>query len=225
MRVLVACEFSGVVRDAFRARGHDAVSCDLVPSEVPGPHVQGDVRGLLAGGWDLLVAFPPCTDLSTVSARHWPAKQADGRQRAALVLVHALMTAPIPRIAVENPTGRISSAIRPPDQIVHPWQFGHPWHKRTALWLENLPPLTPTAVIVPVGHWVDGGSLTRNPDRVFSDAERYGSHHRLERQASRSRTFQGIADAMAEQWGSDQGDGALFPAAPFRVLDRKSQHW
>jgi hypothetical protein len=201
MRVLVACEFSGVIRDAFRARGHDAMSCDLLPTEAPGPHHQGDVRDVLGAGWDLMLAFPPCTDLSVIGASHWAIKQADGRQQAALELVRTLLLAPVGRIALENPVGRINTALRKPDQIIHPWQYGHPWHKRTCLWLVNLPLLRPTEVVTPCGHWVDGGTRVKDKSRAYGDA-RFGSGTDQERKAQRSRTFAGIAAAMADQWGA-----------------------
>lgn len=187
MRVLVACEFSGIVRDAFIARGHDAWSCDLLESERPGPHIKTDVRTQLGWGWDepwdLLIAHPPCTDLAVSGAR-WFASKGPKRIDAALAFVQALMDAPVPRIAIENPVSIISSRIRKPDQIVQPWMFGHPETKATCLWLKNLPPLVPTDI-------VDG----REP-RV---------HHASpgpDRWKERSRTLQGIANAMAEQWGS-----------------------
>ena len=147
MRVLVACEFSGRVRDAFIRHGHDAVSCDLLPSETEGPHYQGDVRDILNNGWDLMVAHPPCTDLAVSGARWFADKRADGRQQAALDFVRLLMDAPIPRIAVENPVSIISSAIRKPDQVVQPWQFGEGETKATCLWLKDLPKLTATDVV------------------------------------------------------------------------------
>ena len=183
-RVLVACEFSGIVRDAFIAAGHDAVSCDLLPSERPGPHYQGDVLGLMQrpGLWDLLIAHPPCTHLAVSGARWFKEKRQE--QAEALAFVQALLDAPIPRIALENPVSIISSRIRKPNQIIQPWMFGHGETKATCLWLKNLPPLTPTNI-------VEG----RTP-RV---------HHASpgpNRWKERSRTLQGIADAMAEQWGA-----------------------
>ncbi len=195
MKVLVACEYSGVVRDAFRALGHDAMSCDLLPTEVPGPHYRGDVRDVLGNGWDLMVAHPPCTHLSVSGARHFAAKRADGRQQEALDFVRLLMVAPIPRICIENPVSIISSAIVPAAQTIQPWQFGHGETKATCLWLKNLPPLEPTDI-------VDG----REP-RV----------HRMppgpDRWKERSRTFEGIARAMAAQWGVLDGVPAdLFDA-------------
>ena len=181
MRVLVACEFSGVVRDAFRARGHDAVSCDVLETDSPGPHIVGDVLEHWNGGWDLMVGHPPCTHLAVSGARWFKHKQAE--QAEALDFVRALMAAPISRWAIENPVSVISSRIRKPDQIVQPWQFGHGETKATCLWLKGLQPLKPT-------HVVDG-----RESRV----------HRLppstDRWKLRSITFRGIADAMAEQWG------------------------
>ena len=181
MKVLVACEFSGVVRDAFAARGHDAWSCDLLPSERPGQHIQGDVLGVLGDGWDVMVAHPPCTHLAVSGARWFSEKQ--GEQAAALEFVRALMAAPVARLAIENPVSIISSRIRKPDQIIQPWQFGHGETKATCLWLHNLPKLMPTNI-------VDG---------------REARVHRMppgpNRWAERSRTFAGIAEAMADQWG------------------------
>lgn len=187
MRVLVACEYSGAVRDAFRAQGHDAVSCDLLPTDVPGPHIQGSVLELsreYLATFDLMVAFPPCTHLAVSGARWFPAKRADGRQQAALDFVRALMDMPIPRIAIENPVSIISSAIRKPDQTIQPWQYGHGETKRTCLWLKNLPLLTPTNV-------VEGREARIH--KMPPSADRW---------KLRSMTYPGIAAAMAEQWGS-----------------------
>jgi site-specific DNA-cytosine methylase len=181
MRVLVACEFSGIVRDAFRAEGHDAVSCDFLPSERPGPHIQGDVLDILSDGWDLMVAHPPCTSLAVSGARWFKDKRET--QTQSLDFVRALMDAPIRRIAVENPIGVISSRIRKPDQIIQPWQFGHGETKATCLWLKGLPLLIPSRV-------VDGRS-----DRIHKCPES------TDRWKIRSRTYQGIAEAMAHQWG------------------------
>lgn len=192
---------SGRVRDAFTARGHDAVSCDILPSLTPGNHYQGDIRDLLGSeSWDLMIAFPPCTDLSVVCAKDWPAKQADGRQGRALAFVQMLMDAPIQRVAIENPVGRINTAIRKPDQIINPYQFGDPWKKRTCLWLKGLPLLVATEVVEPKGHWVDGGSRVAHKDREFGDAK-FGSKSSEARSKQRNLTFPGIARAMAEQWG------------------------
>ena len=185
MNVLIACEYSGIVRDAFLAYGHNAISCDLLPSERKGPHFQGDVAGLLNGNWDLLIAHPPCTHLAVSGARHFPAKIADGRQQAALDFVRLLMNAPIPRIAIENPVSIISSRIRKPDQIIHPWQFGHGETKATCLWLKNLPRLILTQIVS--GREQRIHKMPQGPDRW----------------KERSRTFPGIAAAMAAQWGRE----------------------
>lgn len=193
MRVLVACEYSGRVREAFRKRGHDAWSCDLLESEDNSDNhliadaieviSSGPPLGSFGGKWDLIIAHPPCTDLAVSGARHFPEKIADGRQQRALDFVQALMEAPCERIALENPISVISSKIRKPDQIIQPWQFGHGETKATCLWLKGLPKLVPTNI-------VEGRS-----DRI----------HKMppgpNRWKERSRTYQGIADAMAEQWG------------------------
>jgi site-specific DNA-cytosine methylase len=193
MRVLVACEYSGRVRDAFIAEGHDAVSCDLLPSETPGPHVRGDVLDLLAGeSFDLMIAHPPCTDLAVSGARHFAAKRADGRQQAALRFVRDLLDAPVERIALENPVSIISSQIRKPDQIIQPWMFGHPETKATCLWLKGLPPLVPTDDV-------------RAEMESLPKSQRNRVHYMSpgpDRWKERSRTFEGIAAAMAKQWGS-----------------------
>ncbi len=182
MRVLVACEFSGVVRDAFIKRGHDAMSCDLLPTETLGPHHTGDVTEVIAEGWDLMIAHPPCTYLAVSGARWWAGREKE--QLAALAFVRYLLDAPIPRIALENPVGRISTVIRPPDQYIQPWQFGHGEVKKTGLWLKDLPLLQPSNV-------VEG----RNPRVHFTP----GGKNQWKR---RSRTLPGIAAAMAKQWSS-----------------------
>ena len=182
MRVLIACEYSGAVRDAFRARGHDAMSCDLLPTEVDGPHYQGDVFDVIEDGWDLMVCHPPCTDLAVSGARHFPAKIADGRQGAALDFVRRLLDAPIERIALENPISVISSKIRKPDQIIQPWMFGHGEVKATCLWLKNLPLLTPTNIVN--GREARVHRMSPGPNRW----------------KERSRTLPGIAAAIADQW-------------------------
>ena len=183
MRVLVACEFSGIVRDAFIARGHDAVSCDLLPSERPGPHIQGDVLAHLKDGWDLMVAHPPCTYLAVSGARWFKDRQQE--QREALLFVRQLLRAPILRMALENPVSVISSRIRKPDQIIQPWQFGHGETKATCLWLKNLPPLQPTRIVS--GRMARVHRASPGPDRW----------------KERSRTLSGIAAAMADQWGAE----------------------
>ena len=201
LRVFVACEFSGTVRRAFRALGHEAWSCDLLPSEDDSPwHIQGDVISVLAAHtirrnwrqpmpfgmprkWDLMIAHPPCTDLAVSGARHFAAKKADGRQDNALDFVRALMVAPIPRICIENPISIISSRIRKPDQIIQPWQFGHGETKATCLWLNGLMPLRPTNIVE--GREARVHRMPPGPNRW----------------KERSRTFEGIAAAMADQWG------------------------
>ena len=194
-KVLVACEYSGVVRDAFRARGHDAMSCDMLPTDVPGPHYQGDVLDILNDGWDLMIAHPPCTYLS-VSGMHWTTRGLRDPKLTedALAFVRALLGAPIPHIAVENPVSVISSRIRPPDQIVQPYQFGHDASKKTCLWLIGLPLLKPTDLIAP--RVVDG--KTRWGNQTNSGQNRLGPSEN--RWKVRSRTYEGIAAAMAAQW-------------------------
>lgn len=181
MRVLVACEFSGVVRRAFRAQGHEAWSCDLLPAEDEDQHhIQANVLGVLQRKWDLLIAHPPCTHLAVSGARWFKDKQTE--QAAALDFVRILLNAPVDRIALENPISIISSKIKKPDQIIQPWQFGHGEVKATCLWLKNLPKLMPTKIVdgrVARVHLAPPG-----PDRW----------------KERSRTLPGIAAAMAEQW-------------------------
>jgi hypothetical protein len=183
-KVLVACEYSGTVRDAFIALGHDAMSCDLLPTDAEGPHYQGNVFDVINDGWDIMIAHPPCTHLAVSGARHFAAKKASGVQDEALAFVQALMDAPINCIAIENPISIISSKIRKPNQIIQPWQFGHGETKSTCLWLKNLPNLMPTDI-------VDGRS-----DRI----------HKMPpsplRWKLRSTTYKGIAKAMAQQWGA-----------------------
>lgn len=183
LRVLVACEYSGRVRDAFIAAGHDALSCDLLPTDSPGLHYQGDVLDIVGRGWDLMVAHPPCTHLAVSGARWFKDRRVE--QEEALEFVRLLMGAPIARIAVENPVSIISSRIRKPDQIIQPWQFGHGETKATCLWLKGLPKLAPTDIV----------------------AGREAKVHRMppgpERWKLRSATYPGIAAAMAAQWGGE----------------------
>jgi len=186
MRVLVACEYSGVVRDAFTALGHDAMSCDLLPTDAPGNHYQGDVRDVIDGCWDLMIAHPPCTHLSVSGAKHFAEKRVDGRQQSAISFFMMLVKSDIPMIAVENPVCIMSSLYRKPDQIIQPWQFGHGETKSTCLWLKSLPILQATNI-------VEGRS-----DRI----------HKMppgpDRWKERSKTYQGIANAMANQWGGNR---------------------
>ena len=192
MRILVACEMSGVVRDAFIAMGHDAISCDLLPSMRPGPHIQGDVLGLLGMGWDMMIAFPPCTDLAVSGARYFAQKRADGRQQRSIDFFLSLASAPIPKIAIENPVGIMSSMWRKPDQIVQPWMFGHPESKATCLWLKGLPKLKPTVELVKpsCGYWSNPTPSGQNKLGPSADRARI-----------RGITYKGIADTMAAQWG------------------------
>lgn len=187
-RVLVACEYSGRVRDAFGEVGCDAWSCDLLDTETPGNHYKGDVRDLLELGWDLLIAHPPCTYLTNAGARWWPNRQQE--QVAALDFVRLLLDAPIDRIALENPPGRIGSQIRKADQYIHPWEHGHPETKTTGLWLKNLPLLKPT-------------NNVRDVMDKLPPAEKHRVHWMKpgpDRWKERSRTYEGIAKAMAAQW-------------------------
>lgn len=183
MRVLVACEYSGRVRDAFLRRGHDALSCDLDPTDVPGPHYEGDVFDIINDGWDLMVAHPPCTALCVSGNGTY----ADSKEREeAIEFFRRFLEAPIPKIAVENPVGVISTHIRKPDQYIQPWQFGHGETKKTGLWLKNLPLLTPTNIVE--GRENRIWKMSPGPNRG----------------KDRSLTYLGIAEAMAEQWGEKQ---------------------
>ena len=193
MRVLIACEYSGTVRDAFLALGHDAMSCDLLPTESPGPHYQGDVFDIIDQGWDLMVAHPPCTYLCS-SGLHWNTRRPERAQQTedALAFVLRLMAAPIPRWAIENPVGCLSTRIRKPDQIIQPWQFGHPESKTTCLWTQALAPLTPTNVLPKPasGRWDNMTASGQN--KLPPSADRW---------KIRSKTYKGIAEAIAAQWG------------------------
>src|SRR5208283_319604 len=181
VKILIACEFSGRVRDAFIREGHDAVSCDFIQSESPGPHIVGDVRDVVSSEWGMMIAFPPCTHLASSGARWFSGKRQE--QNEAIDFFMFLVNAPIRQIAIENPIGIMSTQYRKPDQIIQPWMFGHGETKATCLWLKNLPLLVPTNV-------VDG----RKPRVHYASP---GPN----RWKERSRTLQGIADAMAEQWG------------------------
>lgn len=196
MKVLVACEYSGTVRDAFLRGGHDAMSCDLLPTEREGWHYQGDVRDILHKGWDLMIAHPECTYLCS-SGLHWngrvPGRAA--RTEEALEFVQLLMDAPIPRIAIENPIGCIGTRIKRASQVIQPYEFGHDASKKTALWLKGLPLLVPTSCIAP--RMVDGKPRWSNQ----TDSGQNKLTPSPDRWKDRSRTYQGIADAMAAQWG------------------------
>ena len=183
MRVLIACEYSGIVRDAFLVKGHHAISCDLLPTESLGPHYQGDIRDVLYKEWDMVLAFPPCTHLAVSGARWFKEKQKDGRQQAGIDFFNLFTGLDCPKVAIENPIGIMSTHYRKPDQIIQPWQFGHGETKAICLWLKGLPRLKPTNI-------VEG----RKPRIWYMPPG-------PERAKKRSRFFPGIAKAMADQWG------------------------
>jgi len=213
MRVLIACEYSGTVRDAFIRKGHDAMSCDLLPTDVPGPHYQGDVRDVINNCWDLMIAHPPCTYL-TVTANKWIKDQPKRKSGAlvgaerrsardeAILFFMLFVNSDIPKIAIENPIGCMSSVFRRPEQIIQPFQFGHSERKATCLWLKGLPKLEPTNIVEPISYIAAG--------KKYSPTH-YNSRRSLnrldclppgeERSKLRSKTYQGIAEAMASQWG------------------------
>ena len=193
MRVLVACEYSGVVRDAFIRGGHEAMSCDIIPTDAPGPHYQGSVLDVLNQGWDLLIAHPPCTYISNAGAKHLYPKKTLNKDRylkgmEAVEFFMKLYNANIPKIAVENPIPSKVFGLPQYSQTIQPYEYGHPFQKRTCLWLKNLPNLKPTNIVEKAqstkiaGNWFNAGGK--------------------ERQKNRAKTFQGIADAMADQWGN-----------------------
>lgn len=193
MKVLIACEYSGVVRDAFAQRKHHAVSCDLLPTEKIGLHHQGDVLKILNEDWDMMIAFPPCTHLAVSGAKHFAQKRADGRQQEGIDFFMALANAPIPRIAIENPVGIMSTQWRKPDCIIQPYEHGHEATKTTCLWLKNLPVITPTNLVGKGSrHITKGGNSLPKWYNLPPSADRW---------KIRSATFAGIAEAMASQWG------------------------
>lgn len=202
MRVLIACEHSGTVRDAFIRQGHEATSCDLLETDTPGPHYRGDVRDILTAAWDMVLAFPPCTHLAVSGAKHFAQKRADGRQQEGIDFFMLFTRLECPRVAIENPVGIMSSVYRKPDQIIQPYQHGDPFTKTTCLWLKGLPKLTPTNVVDKgARHVTKGGNslpawynLPPGPDRA----------------RIRNKTFPGIARAMAEQWGKPIEPTTLF---------------
>jgi len=186
MKVLIACEYSGIVRDAFIRMGHDAWSCDLLPSDSIGPHIHGDaVKAAYYDDWDLMIAHPPCTDLAVSGARWFKEKRERGDQQRSIEFFMSLANAPIDKIAIENPVGIMSSHFRKPDQYIQPWEYGHGETKKTCLWLKNLPPLVPTNI-------VEG-----------REARIHKMPPSADRGKLRSMTYQGWADAMADQWGGD----------------------
>jgi len=197
MKVLVACEYSGIVRDAFAAKGHDAWSCDILPTENPGNHYQGDVLEHLDKGWDLMIAHPPCTHLAVSGARWFTeGKKPWSLQEDALNFVRKLLDAPIDKIALENPVSVISTKIRKPNQIIQPFEFGHDVSKKTCLWLKNLPNLKPTKIVKPDIVLVNGKKMSRMHYESFKLPSK-------ERSKVRSKFYTGIAEAMADQWGTD----------------------
>jgi hypothetical protein len=197
MRILVACEWSGAVRDRLVKMGHDAWSCDTEhgEGEFPDRHRQCKVEKLLGEQWDMMIAFPPCTHLASSGARWFAQKRADGRQQKAIYFFKYLWTAGIPRIAIENPVGIMSTVLKTPDQIVQPWQFGDPYEKRSCLWLRNLPPLEPTNVVEPEPRHRTKSGRTLPPWYNIPPTVK-------DRAKIRGKTFPGLADAMAQQWGS-----------------------
>ena len=197
MKVLVACEYSGIVRDAFAAKGHDAWSCDILPTESPGNHFQGDVLEHLDKGWDLMIAHPPCTHLAVSGARWFTeGKKPWSLQEDALDFVRKLLDAPIDKIALENPVSVISTKIRKPNQIIQPFEYGHDVTKKTCLWLKNLPNLKPTKIVKPDIVLVNGKKMSRMHYESFKLPSK-------ERSKVRSKFYTGIAQAMADQWGND----------------------
>jgi len=203
MRVLIACEYSGAVRDEFIKLGHDAMSCDLLPTDAPGPHYEGDVFDIINDGWDMMIAFPPCTHLALSGAAWFEQKIKDGRQEQGLQFVRDLMNANIPKIAIENPMGIISSRIKKYDQIIQPYYFGDPFQKSTCLWLKGLQPLKRTKVVHcgEFKQWIDKktGKKKKQPLWFFEALSQGDLRWKI-----RSQTFPGIAKAMAEQWSQPQ---------------------
>jgi site-specific DNA-cytosine methylase len=197
MKVLIACEFSGTVRDAFLKLGHDAWSCDLEPTQTEGNHHQGDMFNIINDGWDLIIAHPPCTHLAVSGARHFEKKRADGRQQQGIDFFMRVANIDVPKLAVENPIGIMSTLYRKPEQIIQPYEYGHGTTKATCLWLKGLPLLKPTN-IVDKGEVVTFASGKRM-SKWFYESSQLPTK---ERERMRNKTFQGIADAMADQWGN-----------------------
>jgi hypothetical protein len=198
LKVLVACEFSGIVREAFKEKGHDAWSCDILDTEIPGNHIKGDVLEILNDGWDLMIAHPPCTYLSNVANRVWDNEGREYRRWEAIQFFMKLMLADINKICVENPVGVMNRAWRKPDQIIHPYYFGEPYQKKTCLWLENLDVLdyTDTRITKPEPLYICQGEKSKGKKINWCEGYRGGN-----RSHNRSRFWKGIAQAMADQWG------------------------
>jgi hypothetical protein len=199
MKVLIACEFSGTVRDAFIKAGHEAMSCDLEPTDIPGPHYQGDVMNVINDKWDMMIAFPPCTHLAVSGARHFAIKRADGRQQEGIEFFLKMVNANIPKIAVENPIGIMSNLYKQPTQIIQPYEFGHHTTKATCLWLKGLPLLKPTNIVDKGEVWV--AKSGKRMSQWFYESSLLPPK---ERERMRNKTFQGIADAMANQWSVNE---------------------
>jgi hypothetical protein len=205
MKILIACEFSGIIREAFIKKGHYAMSCDLLPTEIPGNHYQGDVFDIINDGWDMMIAFPPCTHLAGSGARSFPEKIKDGRQKKAIAFFMNLVDAPIEKICIENPVGIMSTIHRKPDQIIHPYYFGDTIPKKTCLWLKNLPRLN---------YYFKGELFERtvndpeyyiyNSKKNKSGKSKYSIYGKLGKGCGKQRSITSIylAKAMAEQWGS-----------------------
>jgi len=203
MKILIACEFSGIVRDAFRKRGHDAWSCDILPTESDSTyHIQGDVLEILDQGWDMMIAHPPCTYLTYCANRVWNAPGRAELREEAMEFFLKLYSASIPRIAIENPLGYPNTVFRKPDQIIHPYYFGEPYQKKTCLWLKNLPLLDYSKTIIekPAPLYICQGEKSKGKPINWCEGSR--NNNGVPRWKVRSRTFQGIANAMAEQWGT-----------------------
>ena len=202
MKILIPCEYSGRVREAFRKKGHEAWSCDLLPSEIYGKHYQGDVFDIIDNGWDMMITFPPCTDLSSSGARWWKEKQEDGRQQKSIEFFLKLARVNIPKIAIENPVGIMSRMYRKPDQYIQPFEYGHAETKKTCLWLKGLPDLKPTNIVEPDFMRNQDGSFKRDKRGFRYSRTHFMSYNNPDRAKLRSLTFQGWADAMADQWGA-----------------------
>jgi hypothetical protein len=201
LKVLVGCEFSGIVRNAFLSKGHDAISCDLLPTEQPGTHYQGDVRDLFYENWDLAILHPPCTYLA-VSGNRWMKDNSERQKQReeAIKFFMEMVNAPITRIAVENPVSIMSTYYRVPDQYIQPYEFGHPETKKTSLWLKNLPLLRPTKIVEP--RYILGKDGKRYSPTHYLSKGSAKKYFGMDRQQARSKTYTGIADAMAIQWGN-----------------------
>jgi hypothetical protein len=203
MKILVACEESQAVTKEFRALGHEAFSCDIQDQSGGHPewHMMGDVRGIMENGWDLIVAFPPCTHLAVSGSRHFKQKQADGRQQQGIDFFMLFANSSCPKVAIENPVGIMSTIWRKPDQIIQPWQFGHPHSKKTCLWLKGLPLLKPTNILPlpPCGHWEN--QTKDNQNKVLVDGKWIGYNDPRTAKV-RSKTYEGVAKSIAQQWGN-----------------------